>query len=311
MNQFIKAVENNELTEFSLGLNSYYLQDPQIDEHWILGQWKKFIIPAIENDPELENSVIQMLKSLIKNKEHDLEERVESLLYHLYVYFYFKDQKVINFEIEEITENINAFVEEYFNYLNKSKNATKLNELSSSIESIKRKGGLPNLNLDFKNYQEEFEIAVARGEKDKVKQLLENRPIDINKSNEFGYPPLHNAIRKKNEEVALYLIDQGAEIDKIDADGYPPVYYTVKRNLPKVLESLISQGANLNFRDEEGNNLIWLALMTNRGGDNEIVEILLDKGVDPKQKNFHGVDALGLLSMPKNDSVKSLFMDFL
>jgi hypothetical protein len=48
MNLFQKAIENNELLNFALGKNEYFIADRDFGEHSVLNSWINNILPLIE-----------------------------------------------------------------------------------------------------------------------------------------------------------------------------------------------------------------------------------------------------------------------
>ena len=55
--------------------------------------------------------------------------------------------------------------------------------------------------------------AAKRGDLDKVKYLLEEKPEWINLKNEYDLTPLHSAADGGSKEVAELLIEKGAECE--------------------------------------------------------------------------------------------------
>ena len=73
--------------------------------------------------------------------------------------------------------------------------------------------------------------------------------------------PLHNAVWRHNRELVAYLLKQnGIQLDDTNLDGYTPLMIAVEH------------------------------------GQEEIVDMLLTAGADPKKKNKEGVDAEGISS---------------
>ena len=127
--------------------------------------------------------------------------------------------------------------------------------------------------------------------------------------NKFGRTPLHYAT---NREVAEFLISRGAYVDDVDEFGRTPLHYAAIENRADVVEVLIKSGANINARDNEGNTPLKLALLNGSVrvakilikagatlddatlhyavwyGDRELVELILQRGVNPNIRDSDG-----------------------
>ena len=70
MNLFQKAIESNQLLEFSLGKGEYFEVDREYGEHSILNSWINQILPLIKiNSIDLVNdSILEMCNYLFDKK---------------------------------------------------------------------------------------------------------------------------------------------------------------------------------------------------------------------------------------------------
>jgi hypothetical protein len=165
--------------------------------------------------------------------------------------------------------------------------------------------------------------AVESGDIDKIKKLLA-KGEDINSRNKYNWTPLIQAIRCRQTEAALFLIEQGADVklqarwgprsepevesairwaamqgdlavlrqliaaganvDTRDGQGMTPAMFAANRGYIDLLQALIDAGGNLNLQ----NNLGWTAVMYADPTRLDIVELLLNHGADPKVCNEEG-----------------------
>lgn len=149
INLFIEAIEKDELCEFALGLNDYFILDRENGGHWVLLSWEKYILSCIALNGEKKTSIHinTMLKCLVNAGNYDIEQRIDALLYHVHVYFYNKKEGKIKMNmLEEHADEIKESFKNYFVYL-KRKNKQKLNQVMNAIKIIKRNGGLADFNL--------------------------------------------------------------------------------------------------------------------------------------------------------------------
>lgn len=90
------------------------------------------------------------------------------------------------------------------------------------------KGGVEDLSWHFEHVvcEDPFELfgckptlidAIDRSDLDAVKQLVEERGVDVNTHYPYyyGLTALMAAVQSKNEEMALYLLEQGADPDEV------------------------------------------------------------------------------------------------
>lgn len=89
--------------------------------------------------------------------------------------------------------------------------------------------------------------------------------------------------------VVQFLIEKDpSTLNLKDKDGWTALFWAAWSGMPLVCGELIKDGNNINDVDRLGNTPLMLA--TRRGNDN-IVQLLLDKGADPTIKNHEGLDA--------------------
>ena len=148
-NLFAKAIDNNELLNFALGNGEFYLRTPDYDEHWVLGSWISYILPYCKSN-ECEHSIKSMISLLIEDNVLKMNEKIEKLLYHVYVFYCFRSEgriKTVDI-IMGLELKIIHLVEAYRKELIVVKNDEKLNELKYTILFIKKRGGLASYNIN-------------------------------------------------------------------------------------------------------------------------------------------------------------------
>lgn len=140
---FAKAIEQNELFEFASGNGEYYLRDREYDEHWVLGSWINHILPYCRNN-NCDVPVREMFQALINDTTLPQQEKLNSLLYHLYVFCYLVGEKRFDNEdlIKDLESAVGFEVDNLKNKLVAAGDSNKLNELKNTVTLIKSKGGL-------------------------------------------------------------------------------------------------------------------------------------------------------------------------
>jgi hypothetical protein len=161
--------------------------------------------------------------------------------------------------------------------------------------------------------------AAESGDLDKIQNLLA-KGEDINCRNKFNWTPLICAIRCKQTEAALLLIEQGADVslqarweggeqsaiewaamqgdlrvlrqliaagadvDMREEGGMTPAMIAANRGYIELLQALIDAGCKLNLQDAGGRTALMYADLERP----DIAELLLKNGADPKIRNQEG-----------------------
>ena len=167
-------------------------------------------------------------------------------------------------------------------YASRAGNAVEIRRLISS--------GLTDVNAAIWANTTPLHVAVKADHIDIVKLLLENG-ADPNKESTSGMTPLWKATWKGREDVVKILLDFGADPNKADDDGYSPLYCALCMGHHEIALLLLTNGADCNETTDWG----WTPL--HHLG---IVQMLLDKGVDPNMANKYGNTALHVAANGNN-----------
>ena len=187
------------------------------------------------------------------------------------------------------------------------------------------------VDLDDVYYEENkltiFKYAAYRQQKiDMVKYLVEEKKLDINEKDGWGYTPLHYAVESNNEnlvkyllkhgadinallhwaaannveKLVKYLVEHGADINKEDVRGKTPLYLAVEYNNKNLMKYLVEHGADINKEDEDW----WTPLMSaiNSGNEN-IVKYLVENKADINKQNKSGITPLYWAVYINNESI--------
>jgi len=79
-----------------------------------------------------------------------------------------------------------------------------------------------------------IDAAIARGDLAEVQRLLELDPQLAQQGEHPQLTPLHQALLRKQNEIALVLIAAGADLDRADGSQRTPLHLCVDRDLPEV-----------------------------------------------------------------------------
>jgi ankyrin repeat protein len=142
-----------------------------------------------------------------------------------------------------------------------------------------------------------------------VKELIENKLVDINSQNKDGDSALNLSIINAHFEIVKYLLYSGANPNIKDNDKVSPLMaacmsYENINDYLQIIKLLLKYNVDINAQDIEGNTALFHALMCSN--KIEIVDLLLKAGADPNIKNNDGDNALILLFSSNGDILKRM-----
>jgi hypothetical protein len=157
-------------------------------------------------------------------------------------------------------------------------------------------------------------LAIARGDADQIKRLIEDQQLDVNAFlDTSSWIPilmdalLSNGFASETERLELlrWLLERGANPNVCGKGGYNCLHIAVQQQkyLP-ALELMLGFDADVNVADADGSNVIYWAiqayLLRRLGADEQsamlrVIEKMLVHGADLDQKNRFGLSARGWL----------------
>jgi ankyrin repeat protein len=137
----------------------------------------------------------------------------------------------------------------------------------------------------------ELHEAVAAGNLNRVKQLVEAEPALAKSYSPDGFPVLALAAAFGHEGVARYLHGKGAEINAIatNGTGYSALTGAVASGHASIAQWLAENGADVNYRYAKGYSPLLTAAANGYLG---IVKMLLAHGADLRTRTDDGKNAL-------------------
>lgn len=134
----------------------------------------------------------------------------------------------------------------------------------------------------------ELGLAVARGEPDRVQQLIA-QGTDLNRGNAVGETPLHLAVMRGDMNMAWLLLESGADFNAIDpATGYSPLQIAALQGHTAICEALIRYGANVDALTSVHETALHLAARTGHEG---VMGVLLKYRANTAIRNNSGETA--------------------
>lgn len=144
--------------------------------------------------------------------------------------------------------------------------------------------------------------AVQLGDINRVRELIETG-VDVNERDGFHYSPLMYAVIQGNVEIVRILIASKA-VPGIRRDsthyiyGTDPILLAVRGGQREIVKLLLDAKADTDVTDVSGNTPLWLAV---EARDSESVKLLIDAGADVHVKNRRGESLLQLAKRTNAD----------
>ena len=144
-----------------------------------------------------------------------------------------------------------------------------------------------------------LELACVSGKTEMVSWLIKNG------ANPDGAPGIHNglwtALRYENEALLRVLLEGGADVNIERGKGDTPFRVVCTRGLPYFAKILIEAGADYNFKEKSlGKTPLRAAA---HFGRTEMVQLLLDLGLDPDVRDDWGWTPLHVAINPETAKV--------
>ena len=151
--------------------------------------------------------------------------------------------------------------------------------------------------------------AVAIGNLDLVKTLIENGAEVDGREDSFFRTALHRAAMSGHRDVLEYLLAKGAQVDAWN--GFPggmPLHYAAEKGHTEIAGLLIAHGADVNAKRTgypSGDTPLHSAV---RAGHKDIVELLISKGADVNAKNNEGQTPLDIVTIRNRKDIVELLV---
>ncbi|MDX8336271.1 ankyrin repeat domain-containing protein [Candidatus Cetobacterium colombiensis] len=118
--------------------------------------------------------------------------------------------------------------------------------------------------------------------------LLLNDKVDMNVFTGEGELLLNFYIKTRPSKLAIALINNGAELKVLDSSGWYPIFWAVNTENELILKELLNKDSSQYLlKDKKGNYPIYYA------NSKEVIKELLNNSYNPNEKNIYGENILG------------------
>jgi len=153
-------------------------------------------------------------------------------------------------------------------------------------------------------YKESRLIEVAyMGNLIEVKELLQDKLLNINCKDSYGNSPLTSASQRGKTDVVKLLLEMKANVDIKDDRGWTPLHWASNNDLEEVLQLLLEKNSDLNIQDIKGATPLHYA---SEKGKFTAAKILLLKGANPNIQDNKGLTPLHRSSLGNIEILKLL-----
>jgi ankyrin repeat protein len=130
--------------------------------------------------------------------------------------------------------------------------------------------------------------AAAFGAIERLRTILEADPNEVTGLSDDGFTALHLAVFAEQEDAARLLLECGADVNALSGGAIarvPPLGTAAFVRSAELARLLLDAGANVNGQGEGGFTALHAAA---QNGDEDLVQLLLERGADPSLPNRQG-----------------------
>jgi len=150
-----------------------------------------------------------------------------------------------------------------------------------------RSGMDPNVEILNQNSGERYPALVWATKHPKLVALFLQHGANPNASNAEGYSALLDACRQGNLESVELLLKHGAKVNLKAYSNKTPILAAINIDSTGIVKALLQKDSSLKNNDR-------LLISAVKHGNPEMVELLLEQGVDPNKISVSGRNALGV-----------------
>ncbi|CAG8609611.1 2990_t:CDS:2, partial [Cetraspora pellucida] len=174
----------------------------------------------------------------------------------------------VGFGLVALINEIGCWVFRRVSRKNKQKQITDI----SNVEHNNSEQTANKKEIYLKKYP--LHYAVAQGDLDKVKEILQSKTVEVDTKDHNNFTPLHIAAGRENYELVIELLLHGADPNAQDDEGSTPMHSAAEGNNLKLLKCLV--------KNKYGKIMEWMLKKVDpdsrEASQSEIKDILREHG---------------------------------
>jgi serine/threonine-protein phosphatase 6 regulatory ankyrin repeat subunit B len=174
------------------------------------------------------------------------------------------------------------------------------------VEQLLQRDDIQVDNPDRENHLTPLGVATVKGHDQVVQRLLRTRRVDVNKQDRNGQTLILSAVerghKRRHRRIIEMLVKDGeVDLSCRDVEGFTPLLCSIGSRQTDVTRMLLSHPRPyVNVRDSDDRTPLWHAV---RVGNEETVQLLLEKGADTTTRDVEGMTPLHLAIKKGNLSI--------
>lgn len=153
--------------------------------------------------------------------------------------------------------------------------------------------------------RDELSIAIETLDAGKVEELI-RQGFGVNRIDNDGLTPLHQALQTGATQVALILLNSGADIEAETSDGWKPVHFAARRGSEQSIILCLKHRANVRASTKDGQTALHKAC---KAADVKTARILLENGAEIEAADNWGFRPLHTAATAGTESIVKLLLE--
>lgn len=153
--------------------------------------------------------------------------------------------------------------------------------------------------------RDEFSIAIEVHDASKVEKIA-GHVFDVNRKDDDGLTPLHQALQTGASRIALILLDRGADIEAETTDGWRPIHFAARKGSEESVALCVKYRANVQASTKDGQTALHKAC---KAVDVKCAQTLLQNGADIEAIDDWGFRPLHTAAAAGSESIVKLLLE--
>ena len=147
--------------------------------------------------------------------------------------------------------------------------------------------------------------AIRDGKHKKVKCIVKEKRLRLNRLNVRGVAPLHEACYLGSIKCVKILVEHGADVNFTDSEGWTPLHAAVCGEHTSCIKYLVENQADINVSDMQGISPLRIAVNVK---NIELIDYLVKRGADVMSTSKDGKSTLQFAIELGDDEILTYFL---